>query len=384
MIPCDACTEGIHRDCAGLAKHAYAWNRGFICAVCRLTRLDQTYEMRHDLHGLSRWDLDQRSELMHAANVIRSRAWSDGSWGAMAYHIQRVVSFERTTGIPVLPLTTEGMMMYFTHLAQIVPTWRAMRSARTAIRAWHIVAGLGDPFLDPDRLQFLNGLKRTVTLHSRQKLGFTLEQILTMLRGVFTDARTPRNLKLRDAAWLILGFFAFRRHSEVVLSTVKGEEKGLRMRDVTFYPETRRVRLFIRRMKNDPHAKGHYVWLSDTTTSEVPIYDTLFAYAQATGSEPLSENAFLQGSAGKVFDGRRLYQFRSRLKELIRRHLGLSAEEMKDYSAHSLRRGGVTHAYRRGVHWDLLNVHGSWLGGSAITGYRFPSEDQLCSVSSAM
>jgi hypothetical protein len=384
-MPCDCCGEGVHRDCAGLTKNAYKWNRGWICQLCRLTRLDQTYEMRSDLPGLDTIDHERRRKLMRAANVIRSKAWADGSWGAMAYHIQRVISFEQQFAVPVLPLTTEGMMMYFTYLAEEVPTWRAMRSARTAIRAWHIVAGLADPFLDPERLMFLTGLKRTVTLYSRKKLGLTLQHILTLLKGVFTDQKTPYHLKLRDATWIILGFFGFRRHSEVVLCTTKGEEKGLRMRDVTFFPETRHIRLFIRRMKNDPHGKGHYVWLSPETSSEVPIYDIFSAYAQSTGLDPMSELAFIQGSAaGRPFDGRRFYQFRSRLKELMRRHLAFSPVELADYSAHSLRRGGVTHAYRRGVHWDLLNVHGSWLGGTAITGYRLPSEDQLCSVSAAM
>lgn len=370
-----------------MSGKAYAWNRGFICEVCRLTRLDRVIELRPDLAETG-WARDRRRRLMRAANVIRSRAWSDGSWGAMAYHLQRVIAFERDSGIPVLPMGTEGMMLYFTHLSQTTPTWRAIRSARTAIRAWHIVAGLPDPFLHPDRAAFLVGLKRTVTLASRKKLPMTIEHVLTMLVGLFSDRRCSRRLALRDAAWLIIGFFGFRRHSEVIFSDRPGQEMGLRRRDVTFFPATRRVRLWIRRMKNDPYGKGHAVWLCDTTTSGVPIYDLLFEYAGELHLPPDSPAPFLQGKGkGGLFLGRKLCHYRSRLKLLMRRYLPhFSEAQLRDYSAHSLRRGGVTHAYRMlgPSYLDLINVHGSWLGGASVTGYRYPSDDQLVSVTAAM
>lgn len=271
LLPCDGCGEGVHRDCAGFTRKAYSWNRGYLCDVCRVTRLDRTYEDRPDLHRAcgSRWDRDKRRKLMRAANVIRARAWTDGTWGAMAYHLQRVIAFERETGIPVLPMTEDGMMAFFTWLIERAPTWRAVRSARSAIRAWHICAGLGDPFLDrPEQDLFLRGLKRTVTLWARKKLPMPVEWVVRMIAGLFSDPRTPRRLALRDATILILGFFGFRRHSEVVLHRDPlgpqaegaaggelpgdGESMGLRREDVTFFPRSRRVRLFIRRMKNDP------------------------------------------------------------------------------------------------------------------------------------
>ena len=252
------------------------------------------------------------------------------------------------------------------------------------------MAGLRDPFLDPDRQMFLTGLKRTVTLYSRKKLAMPLEWVLTMLTGLSSDPRCTLRLRLRDAAWLILGFFGFRRHSEVVFSARAGQEMGLRRRDVEFLPADaiagRRVRLFVRRMKNYPFGKGHYVFLDAVTACGVPLYDILWSYAQTLPMPVDPDSPFIQGSrTGGAFVGQPLHQYRSRLKVLMRRYLPhLSPEELRDYSAHSLRRGGVTHAYRRGVHWDLLNVHGSWLGGTAITGYRWPSDEQLCSVTARM
>lgn len=121
------------------------------------------------------------------------------------------------------------------------------------------------------------------------------------------------------------------------------------------------------------------------TASGVPIYDIFWRYATRLGLDAKAEAPFLQGRRGTAFVGSPLTQYRSRLKLLMRRYLPqLSERELRDFSAHSLRRGGVTHAYREGVHWDLLNVHGSWLGGAAIVGYRYPSDDQLVSVSEAM
>lgn len=389
LLPCDACGLGVHRDCAGMSGKAYSWNRGFVCEVCRVTRLDKTWEMRTDLHVYSRWDRDARRKLMRAASAIRARAWADGSWGSMAYHLQRVIEFEHESGIAVLPLTDEGMEAYFTWLIERSPTWRSVRSARTAIRAWHIVARLPDPFLaDVGRDMFLTGLKRTVTLWAKKKLAFPVEWVAAMIAGGFQCPKTPHHLALRDAAFLILGFFGFRRHSEVVLKLTGAAhaDMGLRMCDVVFFPAERIVRLYIRRMKNDPYGKGHFVWLCDTTASGVPIYDLLAEYAASTGLPSDSTLAFIQGARyGGRFNGSQLYQYRVRLKQLMAWYLPfLTAEQRGDYSAHSLRRGGVTHAYRQDVHWDLLNVHGSWLGGTAIVGYREPGVDQLLRVTQCM
>jgi hypothetical protein len=388
LLPCDACDLGIHRECAGFSVKAHAWNRGFICEICRVTRLDQPRELAPSMShaGLGKWDVHKRRKLMRAANVITSRAWADSSWGAMAYHLRKVIVFEEESGIPTLPMGLEQMMMYFTHLIETSPTHRAVRSARTAIRAWHIVAGLKDPFLDEEWKFYLTGLTRTVTLYSKKKLGLKLDEWLKLFHGSMLDAKTPIGLRLRDAAWLICGFFGFRRHSEVVICNRATEEKGLRQCDVHFYPQKRRVRLFIRRMKNDRFGKGHFIWLCDRTTSGVPLYDTLRHYADVSGHDAMSTLPFIQGTCGPgKFDGRPLLQYRSRLKVLMRRHLAyLSEAELRDYSAHSLRRGGVTHAYNAHVHWDLLHVHAGWLGGPAITGYRFPDDDKLCSVTEAM
>jgi hypothetical protein len=393
LLPCDACGMGVHRDCAGFSRKAYGWNRGYLCDVCRVTRLDRHTDLRTDLQGVSRWDRDRRRSLMRAANVIRSRSWADSTWGATCYHLQRVMQFERDSGIAVVPLSTESMMIYFTWLIETTPTWRAVRQARTAIRAWHIVAKLPDPFIDdPERLEYLQGLKRTVTLFTRKKLAMPLRFVTTMLTKLFEDPLCTHELALRDASWLILGFFGFRRHSEVVYRPGADEPggqtgvgMGLRMKDVEFFPEERRIRVFIRRMKNDPHGRGHHIWLCDSTASGVPIYSILRRYADTLGLAPDSEEAFLRGrrTAGGSW-GPRLTNYRSRLKTIMRRYLDLTEEELADYSAHSLRRGGVTHAYRQDVHWDLLNVHGSWLGGSAIVGYRWPSDEQLVSVTERM
>jgi hypothetical protein len=392
LLPCDACGDGMHRDCAGFSKHAHAFNRGFVCPLCRVTRLDVRREMRPDLpnQGLSHWEVDKRIALMRAANIIQSKAWSDPSWSTMSYHLRKVIDFERDTGIAVLPMDTERMMAYFAHLITISPTWRAVRAARTAIRAWHIVAKLPDPFIGhPERTQFLTGLKRVVTLYSKKKLGLSIEQFLQLFWGAFSNPRSSFTIRLRDAVWLILGFFGFRRHSEVVLGGGPGNEKGLRMKDVTFFPDHvagRCVRLWIRRMKNDTFGKGHFVWLCDRTASGVPIYDIFWAYALAIGYLQDSDLPFVQGTCGKGrFDGRQLYQYRGRLKVLMQRHLPfLTDVDLRDYSAHSLRRGGCSHAFHKDVHWDLVNVHGSWLGGTAITGYRYPKEEHLVSVTQRM
>jgi hypothetical protein len=202
-------------------------------------------------------------------------------------------------------------------------------------------------------------------------------------RLIFSDRIHPV-IGRRDAVWLIIGFFGARRHSEVTPTGqyVRTHEMGLYREDVTVYPDTHRVRLFIRRMKNDPDGEGHFVWLAGMTKSLVPIYDIMTAYLQDFDEQQPTTAPLVQGCPNGKFTGKP-FQYRSRLKSYMK-WIGIDDATIRDYSAHSLRRGGITRAYQVGVHYDLVNLHGSWRSGPAISGYRRPSPEQLVSVSARM
>jgi hypothetical protein len=414
LLTCDVCGFGDHRTCLGVDKKAYAWGRGHIGTVCRVSELDETLSMRTDFVAgttagqrlnssarastptpsqLSPAQIKNRSRLMDVSNVIRSRSFASSTWAAYGYWLEKVMKAEVALGQPLLPMGINEMHLFFTYLTEDIATWRAVRSARSAIRAWHIVAGIPEPFTLPEAKMYLTGLQRTVTLAARKKLPMKLEWVLKMLEYLWTSGRYTRQVALRDTMWLLVGFFGVRRHSEIVRppgAERVGESKGLRRKDVILHGDAKRIELYIQRMKNDPMGKGHSVWLNGTTKSGVDIYGLFTAYCACIDLPADSDQPFLAATRGSAWarqpngNLKGMVEYRSRLKDLLRHAIGLDDNAIKDYSAHSLRRGGVTHAYRQGVFFDHLNVHGSWLSGPAITGYREPSESQLCAVSASM
>jgi hypothetical protein len=269
-------------------------------------------------------------------------------------------------------------MAYFTHLKQRYPTWRAMRNARSAIRAWHMTAHLPDPFLRLEFQAWWLGLARTVSHRATRKEPLPIEHLKNMLAWCASHGSAAHGD--RDIGWLILGFVGVRRHSEVFCDEKK--KMGERYCDVTFFHQTRTVRIYIQRMKNDRFGKGHYMWLCTKTSSGIEVFDLLLRLYNRLGLPPDSTAPFIQSAPGGVFGGKP-FQYQSRLKTLLRR-IGVGGAELASYSAHSLRRGGVTRAYRMGAHYDLINVHGSWLTGPSMTGYREPSPEQMCTVSACM
>lgn len=49
----------------------------------------------------------------------------------------------------------------------------------------------------------------------------------------------------------------------------------------------------------------------------------------------------------------------------------------KQYSGHSLRRGGCTFAFQAGVNMDLIRKHGDWLSSAYQRYLEFPEESRL-------
>lgn len=401
LLRCDVCFSAIHRSCAGMGRQVYAWGRGFTCVTCRYEQLDcrSQCEQREETLRSRGWRAGSTEEaheqrrttesLLHLAISMESRLWADSTWTAYHRSVQRVLELETELGVPLLPMTGPSghsrLMVLMAAVVRREGSWRAVRSVRSGVRAWHVMEGLPDPFTTPAARRLMTGIRREVTLASGQKRPLPIEWITAMVLLALDTTRISSRVGRRDAVWIILGFFGVRRHSEVYVDA--RDEKGLRRCDVTFFPATTtqraRVRLYIRRMKNDPFGKGHFVWLCDVTASGIPIYDILESYAADLGLPQSSEAPFLQSTKGKAEWRGTSFQYRSRLKDYLK-WIGVPASEAKHYSTHSLRRGGVDHAYRTGVHYDLCNVHGSWLSGPAITLYRNPSPEQLLTVTEAM
>ena len=123
-----------------------------------------------------------------------------------------------------------------------------------------------------------------------------------------------------------------------------------------------RIELFIRSMKNDTYAEGNYISLAWITASGVEIGRMLQLYlACLTADGVSSDQPLFVPTQGNVYSpiplGNKSSRFNHIVKDLLRHFLkSLSVERLAQFSFHSLRRVGASHARLRGVPPGLVSL----------------------------
>jgi hypothetical protein len=113
--------------------------------------------------------------------------------------------------------------------------------------------------------------------------------------------RRDYNVSLRDLTLFLLGFFGLRRASELMWNP--DLNMGLRIQDVSF-DEGVAIRLFIRRHKADPFARGNEVVLPFFSQSGVPLgalLQQLLTALQENGITSLDDPVFCNTDVSGAF-----------------------------------------------------------------------------------
>ena len=118
------------------------------------------------------------------------------------------------------------------------------------------------------------------------------------------------------------------------------------------------MKIFIPVSKTDPNGKGVFVHIADRADAFCPRHALIqLALALPTGSVE-GDNPLFASTRGKGAKSSPLTNgaFVKRLKKWIEA-IGLDS---KDYSGHSLRRGGATALLHAGVDPELVQIQGRW------------------------
>jgi integrase len=236
-----------------------------------------------------------------------------------------------------------------------------------SLRRWSAqVWEFGELMDQPEVRHALKVARRLAVRDQRQKLPLAAVDLVAVLRELRQRGGSTF-VTARDSALFVVGWAGLLRSSELV---------GLDWEDVHF---TRggEVMLYLPRSKTDPGA-GAWVFLGAGSDGDVDPAGCLRDLQRLAGGRSAAGPVFRPFVASVARLSKTTVGVR--LKKALAR-AGVPAAEL--YAAHSLRRGGATHAARSGVHTRLIQVMGRWKS-DAVRAYLYTSPEQLFRASAAM
>jgi hypothetical protein len=175
----------------------------------------------------------------------------------------------------------------------------------------------------------------------------------------FVGLSSDNALKAHDArvVWAVLcaGVFGLFRLGELLGPTVARDE------DFEWYPQAKLVTFHLKSSKTDPYRHGCRVKMFFTGTPVDPyraLFDLMQNRPKSLGGATRNTATFTM-SDGKVLTRKLFVDFMRALSDKVESKLGLGLNS-QHFSGHSLRRGGATSLFLRGVPTDVIRTMGRW------------------------
>ena len=263
-------------------------------------------------------------------------------------------------GSPVLPVTTEQIAQFITvcHHRNLQPS--TITSYLSAISYVHKIRGLVNPTDSFLISKLLHGLRRNKQADKRLPLTIKHLQLITAYLKSSTNKYTYRLLK----AMFLTAFFGLLRAGEIARS-VKSPINVIQRRDIEFAIEDSKVTSITLKMRNFKHSNGRIarIPLGRQSTSNICPVRALLRYLKIT---PVSMSQLFCLEDGKPVTTSFLG---CALKSCILA-CNLNSEQ---YTTHSLRIGGATHAYQSGMSPVQIKRLGRWQSDAYLKYIRIPT-----------
>lgn len=252
-----------------------------------------------------------------------------------------------------MPATPETLAEYVNYLCDEGKSPATIEQAIAAIRTVHYLAGQEKGTPDSELARrvlkaYRRGRAGTDEGQPRRSLPIDVENLRRMVEAI--DRNTE--IGMRDHALLLLGIVAFGRRSEIV---------SFRWEDVTEAEEGLVLRL--RRSKTDQEGEGASIpvlWGTFPLTDPVKVLHRwrMLCATQGIRSGPIMRAV---DRFGRIGDRMSPQAVNDRVQYLAER-AGLGA----GYTAHSLRAGAATIAYKNGAPISTICRLGRWKEGSPV------------------
>eukprot|EP00775_Hariotina_reticulata_P004643 gene4643-4895_t len=238
------------------------------------------------------------------------------------------------------------------------------------LRRWAVdsgdAAGL-DAFDHPEVKRALKVASKLAVSDVRQKLPLAFDDLQRVLQVLQREATGGAYVAARDAAMFVVGWAGMLRSSELV---------SLQWRDVHF-TSTGDVMLYLPQSKTDPGA-GAWVLLSSGYGSAVSPAKVLRKLQLLVGGSAAQGPVFKTSLA--AVSPLQKGTVACRLKRALER---AGVADARLYAAHSLRRGGATHAAQVGVPVRFVQLMGRWKS-DVVRLYMYASPSQVWHQSAKM
>jgi integrase len=238
-----------------------------------------------------------------------------------------------------------------------------------SLRRWSTQVWGFEGLLDMPAVQrALKVARRLAVQEQRQKLPLSADDLVSVL-GVLQERGAGQFIAVRDSALFVVGWAGLLRSSELV---------GLDWEDVHF-TETGEVMLYLPRSKTDPGA-GAWVFLGSGCGGDIDLAGVLHDLFVLR----LLADGVASGPVFRPFQSSSARLSKTTVGVRLKKALSSAGVQGSDlYAAHSLRRGGATHAASSGVHTRLIQVMGRWKS-DAVRAYLYTRPDQLFQASDTM
>lgn len=252
-----------------------------------------------------------------------------------------------------LPATAETAAEYVANLADAGQSPASIEQALAAIRTAHRAAGhRGVPDTTAARLVLRAHRRHRAETGQRTRKAppITIEALRSMVETC--DSATLRGL--RDRAVLVLGLAMMGRRSELV---------ALHLDDVTETEDG--LLVLVRASKTDQDAEGVEVALPYGQHADTCPVRVVRAWRAALAEHGITSGRLLRSVTRHGRLGLRMST--DAVADVVReRALAAGLPNAAQYSAHSLRAGGATSAYKAGAPVSVIAAHGRWSEGSPV------------------
>ena len=274
-------------------------------------------------------------------------AYAPATIRAYKANFDRFIEFCESKEVLALPANKLDVANFIRYLSERDLKSASIRIAVASISAIHRLNEAPDPTTHPDVNIELRRMHRNLGRESKQAVGINAELLGRMVKSTDDTLRG-----IRDRALLLTAYYSMCRRSELVSLTVN---------DLILDPESKSVKIKIRRSKTDQDGLGKWLHLSNDSQKAI------LEWVKASG---IQNGMLFRGvtRGQKITEGLSAAQI-NRIYKRIARMSKVDKSVVKHISGHSMRVGATQDLLKSGASLPMMMQRGRWSKADTVMRY---------------
>ena len=292
-------------------------------------------------------------EFLRVFEQTRKNSLSEGTRKAYKYHIQEYETFIRTVqgADPPYPITLKNFKIYLANKQLKNLSYNSICSSIVAIRNYCKTHDWVEPLHSTEITDFRKGLKRLLLggINPKASDAFSLDDVIKIYQNVNLENKIQREAFIH----VLIQFYGILRISEV---------KRLRQKNFTFSDE--KLTIFIQKTKTDQEGVGRNVFIFNDTNipNKIEIIQRLYDPTNLDGY--FFNNSPHQYLSTNTLSRRLFYLF-----------CVCGIDKEKNYTSHSLRRGGAHRLALQHANIETIQHQGGWSSTTFLNYTKFNDQE---------